>query len=162
MCEAVEHLASLLETAVEKHTRRKDFVRRVSWSLKISVMLLGMIATIILGLSFKDGSDYITYSRNAALICTALSTFLAGLASFSNVDHYWIKRKVIVSQLEALLEEFSFLRASAGVLSDQQVQSFFQRYQDVIQQQTEYWEGMLAKTPNTKMQATPTDKNEQT
>lgn len=158
MAEAEEQLKKLLEDALVKHTRRKDIVRRISWSLKIAVMLLGMIATIILGLSFKEGSNYVIYSRNGALICTALSTFLAGLASFWDIDHYWIKRKVIVTQLEGLLEEFAFCRASTTDLSDDQIQGFFQRYQDIVQQQTEYWERKLAGTPTAiKSSATADD-----
>jgi hypothetical protein len=158
MTEAQEHLKKLLEEAVVKHTRRKDTVRRISWSLKIVVMLLGMIATIILGFSFKEGSDYVIYSRNGALICTALSTFFSGLASFWDIEHYWIKRKVIVTQLEGLLEEFEFCLTGTTDLSNDQIQGFFQRYQNIVQQQTEYWEGKLAGTPTTtKASATADD-----
>ncbi len=160
MTEAEEHLMNLLETAVLKHTRKKDRARRASWFLKIAVMLLGMIATIFLGLTFKEGSAYITFSRNAALICTALSAFLAGLASFWNVDHYWIKRKVIVTQLEELLDELEFSRASTAALSNDQIKSFFHSYRDVVRQQTEYWEGVLASTPTAKEPSKAADDDE--
>lgn len=146
MSESESHVKQLLETAVIEHTRRKDKVRRATWSIRITIMLLGMIATVLLGLSFSDSAAYLSYSRNAALICTALGTFLAGLAAFWNLDTYWIKRKVILTHLQALQQEFEFRQSQMQPMPAVEVERFFQRYNEIIQQQTEYWEGMLART----------------
>jgi hypothetical protein len=158
MADSEDYLKKLLDDALKKHTKRKDVVRRISWSLKISTMLLGMTATIILGMSFKEDSAYIMYSRNGALICTALSTFLAGLASLWNIDHYWVKRKVIVSQLEALVEEFEFRRTMVSPMQENQIRGYFKRYQDIVEQQTEYWEEMLARASQTTISSPDTSK----
>lgn len=149
MTNAEEYLVSLLEDALKKHTKRKNFVRRIAWLLKISIMLLGMSATVLLGLTYGEDSPNLIYSRNLAMVCTAMSTLLASLAAMWNIDHYWLKRKVIVTKIDSLLEELKFQRSISNPISENQIEQFFKRYQNIMKQQTEYWEGMLAGTsPN--------------
>ena len=166
MSSAEPYLKELLAIAVAEHTHRKDRVRKVAWTIRIAVMFLGMTSTILLGLSFSNVQWYASFSRNIALVCGAITTFLTGLAAFWNLDSYWLKRKVLLTRLKALQSAFDFSLAQHGSLTDAVLEEFFRRYMAVIGEQTQYWETLLARTtPNEKppagQQSTEADQQKQ-
>jgi hypothetical protein len=148
MKSAQEHIESVLAAALREHRRRKDRAKWLTWSLRIAVMFLGTATTIVLGISVNEPADseYLTVSRNVALVLGALSTFLAGLASFWSIDSYWLKRKVILAQLESLSQEYAYRRAKSPDVPTEDLDYFFEKYQRILDQQTEYWESVLART----------------
>ncbi|MEV6521819.1 hypothetical protein AB0M43_07775 [Longispora sp. NPDC051575] len=140
--DAYEHLNTLLSTAIAEHRKRKDSLRRASWALHISVMLIGATSTVLLGLQFSS-TGYLAWSRNVALVLGALSMFAGGLLTFWNLDIYWLKRKVILNQLVMLYEELQFLRVASDSLSIEDLRPIFVRYVTLLGQHNDYWQELL-------------------
>ena len=146
MPDSISQFKNMLDRAVIEHRKRKDFIKRVNWILKITAMFMGMVATLSLGLTYGDNDAFVEYSKNVALVSTTFATFLTGLSSFWDTERYWLQRKIISSQLDRLQDEFEFSNATTEQLSSRQLRSFFQKYQEIIQQKTDYWEGMLSRS----------------
>ncbi|WP_067809184.1 SLATT domain-containing protein [Nocardia beijingensis] len=139
-----KHLKELLDSAVESHGTRKNTLRRASWFLHISAMVLGGVSTILLGLQI-DSETYATVSRNVALVIVALTTLIASLLTYWNLDAYWLKRKVIYNDLVALRERFNYLRASDPEDKRAQLDKIFDDYMQLTGSHAEYWQSVLAR-----------------
>jgi hypothetical protein len=83
--------------------------KTISYALRIPVLILGAVSTIILGCQIPGSECQFVYQalvRNVALVISAASTVLVGLASFWNAEAYWLRNRVKLAQLEALREEY--------------------------------------------------------
>jgi len=74
--------------------------------------------------------------------CSALTTFLLGLAAFWNLERDWIESKVLLTKPEMLKLEFEFCRAQ-GPMDGAELVRFLNRYQSIINQNAEYWQSVL-------------------
>ncbi len=152
------------ETAIEKHSEpRRDFVlgtlnreierfdkkvgrlKLYAYGFKISVMALGMISTVLLGLNV-DVANYLQWSRNIAFVIGAAVTFLTGLESYWNIQAYRIENKIMLSQLSELKEQFRFLDSKSGGIDEDEILKIFEQYLSIVRKKSEYWKEALTKT----------------
>ena len=73
----------------KKNTRLKY----VTVFLKISIILLGTVSTIILGLNINQNM-YIECSRNIAFVFGALITLISAILTTFDIEKFWIKNKL--------------------------------------------------------------------
>ena len=71
---------------MNEYRGREKHVKRLNWTTRIVAMILGMGSTVLLGLRVEAHPEFLSLSRNAALVCSALTTFLLGLAAFWNLE----------------------------------------------------------------------------
>ena len=87
-----QFLFDSLDKAVEKYRAESKRLKRWSFGLRITLLLLSGTSTILLGLNVTSDNGYALWSRNAALVLGAASTFVVGLSAFWNLEQYWLKQ----------------------------------------------------------------------
>ena len=146
MADQERYFAETLDKSIDEQRRRKDFVRRLFWALQITVMLLGTLSTVLLGVNTGD-AGYVALSRNLVLCFSALAALLTGLSAFWNLEIYWLKRKAVLNRLVTLRREFEFRRVRGVALSQEELQELFTRYLAILDLHAEYWDNVLAQAP---------------
>ena len=135
-----QFLFDSLDKAVEKYRAESKRLKRWSFSLRITLLLLSGTSTILLGLNVTPDNGYALWSRNAALVLGAVSTFVVGLSAFWNLEQYWLKQKVLFARLRALRERCHFEQAKTGHLSIEEIEHAFQEFRALMDDRIEYWE----------------------
>jgi hypothetical protein len=133
-----------LDEAVSKYDSESKRLKRWSFSLRITILLLAALSTVLLGWNAEDNPDYLVWSRNAALAIGAVSTFLVGLSAFWNIETNWLKQKVLLARVRALRERCQFLQAKME-LSSEEVEAAFAEYRAMMEDRIEYWEALASR-----------------
>jgi hypothetical protein len=134
---ATEHsldpLVKHTEGAFEKLATSSNRAKGITYALRIPVMILGASAAIVLGYQVPTDcqSSYQLVSRNIALILSATITLLTGLASFWDVESYWLRKRTKLAKVEALREECVLLKL-AKKDSSQEINDIISRYLAII------------------------------
>jgi len=128
--------------AIAKFRQSAQKARRITYGLRIPVLILGAVSTIILGYQMP-GSDYQVLSRNIALVISATITVLVGLASFWDIEIYWLRNRLKLAQLEALREEYVMVKLM-GKDGRAELDSIINRYLSIVNTASS-WEDTLAK-----------------
>lgn len=132
------------ESVAAIRKKKKKRSQAYAWTLHISSLVVAGLSTVLLGLQI-DNPSYVIWSRNLALVFTAIGTLAAGLLTFWNLDEYWLKQRVMLARLETLLKEFQYYLHVQDVPSRSKVDLFHRRYMTILAQQVEYWETTLVK-----------------
>lgn len=140
-------LFDALDRAVEKYQAESKRLKRWTFGLRISLLILSGASTILLGLNVTPDNGYALWSRNAALMLGAVSTFIVGLSAFWNLEQYWLKQKVLFARVRALRERCHFDQARTGKLSAEQVEQAFLEFRALMDDRIEYWERAATSSP---------------
>lgn len=140
-----DYVLGKLNREIERLDKKVGKLKRLAYGFKISVMALGMISTVLLGFNINN-ENYLQFSRNAAFIIGALITLLTGMESYWNIQNYWIKKQIMLSQLKELKEQFRFLDIKSNGIDDDGILKIFEQYLSIVRKESEYWEQVLART----------------
>ena len=133
-------LFASLDRSVDKYSAESRRLKRWTFSLRITLLLLSGISTVLLGLNVASDNGYALWSRNVALVLGALSTFVVGLSAFWNVEQYWLKQKVLFARLRALRERCLYEQSKTGHLTANDIDSAFLEFRSLMDDRIEYWE----------------------
>jgi hypothetical protein len=134
-------LKALLDWTLSDEGNREHNIRIASWALHIAVLVFGGLTTVLLGLQIVD-NQYTIWSRNVALIFSALSTLATGLIAFWNIDRYWIRRKLMITELRILRERLIYTvvkDSSASEKDIERINGMFNEYTEILEKDIEYW-----------------------
>jgi hypothetical protein len=132
-----EFMMQLINTKISKIGPRTYRAKIIHYTLRIGILVLSAVSTIILGLKY-DGQSWNLVSSNLALALTATVTFLSALASFWDIENYWIRLKVMENKLKQLRYEFVFSVMGEKDLPNTKLKDFLDRF--IAIQADEYWE----------------------
>ncbi|QLG87433.1 DUF4231 domain-containing protein [Chitinibacter bivalviorum] len=122
----------------ERKSRR---LKRSTYFFKFSMLILATISTIVLGL---DAAGLQPYAKNIALVLGALITLLGGIASFLNIEEYWMRNNAIHLRLKALRDRLIYLTADLQAIEENILQSIINDYQAITESNINYWYDAIA------------------
>ncbi len=156
--ESKKFLFDLLQESTSKYRSESKRLKIWVFIFRISILLLAACSTILLGWNAGDNPGYLVWSRNLALAFGSLSTFIAGVSAFWNIETYWLKQKVLFARIRALHQRCNFMEAN-GTLSPEEIIKAFDEYRAMMDERIEYWEKLASQTtPNPYIEQTIADK----
>ena len=136
-----KYVAHLIDK-YHKYFKKKDKkYKKIVQLVKVSILLLAMISTIILGL--KDILNE-NCQINAGLILSATITFLTALSSFFNFEKYWMRNIAIHIELNILRDNFVY-EAEAKKINEDRLKYYRERLDNIQNKNVKYWENAIKK-----------------
>ena len=108
-------------------------------TVKISILLLAMISTVILGLKNVLNENC---QINMGLILSITITFLIALSSFFNFEKYWMRNISIHIKLNILQDNFAY-EAEAKKIDESRLRYYRERLEDIQKENVKYWENAI-------------------
>jgi hypothetical protein len=140
---SMEAQVDLLRTAVDKNIKtfqtRRDFNRARAFRLRLTVVGVGTLTTISLGLKPYVGfqhSDAILSS--IALVLSASVPIFAAWEAFFDHRWLWIRYTGTLNALYAIRDELNFAHAS-GEIKPTQLAALFLRLQNTLEEVNADW-----------------------
>ncbi|WP_373976672.1 DUF4231 domain-containing protein [Chitinibacter sp. SCUT-21] len=122
----------------ERKSRR---LKRTTYILKFSMLALAAVSTVVLGL---DSAMLIPHAKNIALILGAIMTLLGGIASFLNIEEYWMRNNAIHLRLKSLRDRLVYLTADLQQIEEQALHALINDYQAITESNINYWHEAIA------------------
>ena len=117
--------------------------KNIVFLYKISVLILAMISTIILGLKLTD-ECWGDFQINAGLVLSAIITFVTVLSSYFNFERYWMRNIAIHIELNILRDNF-ILDAETNQIDEEKVKFYLDKLNDIQKRNIKYWEDIIKK-----------------
>jgi hypothetical protein len=140
------------DLTIAKFRQSATKAKWITYGLRIPVFILGAASTVILGYQMP-GSDYQIVSRNIALVLSATITVLVGLASFWDIEAYWLRNRLRLAQLEALREEYVILKLM-GNHGHAELDSIINRYLSIVNTAPTWADTLAKKKPEQPQDST--------
>lgn len=109
--------------------------------IKLSILILAMINTIILGL---NGFVNISYQIVIGLVASSLITFLSAVAAYFNFEEYWMRNIAIHIELNIMRDNFIF-DANAAQMTPQKATEYQNRLTEIQKENVKYWKKVINK-----------------
>lgn len=123
-------------------SKDRKYNRIVFW-FKISVLILAMMSTIILGLKVK-AECWKNTQINMGLVLSAIITFVTVLSSYFNFERYWMRNIAIHIELNILRDNFIY-EAEANKIDDDKVKLYLKKLNEIQKRNIKYWEEIINK-----------------
>jgi hypothetical protein len=115
--------------------------KRIVSVVRISVLLLAMCSTIILGLkNIICENEQI----NIGLVLSAVITFLTAMSSFFNFEKYWMRNISIHIELNKIRDNFIF-EAEANKIDEERTKFYLKKLDEIQTNNVNYWEEAIKK-----------------
>jgi hypothetical protein len=121
--------------------RKSQRLKRTTYALKFSMLALAAASTVTLGL---DAAILLPHAKNIALVLGAIMTLLGGIASFLNIEEYWMRNNAINLRLRALRDRLTYLTADLQVIDEPALQALINDYQSITESNINYWHEAIA------------------
>ena len=110
-------------------------------TFKITLLVLAMFSTIVLGL--KTVIE-VNYQVVIGLVLSALITFITAISSYFNFEEYWMRNISIHIQLNIIRDSF-VLEAEAKKVDDQHIVHYMDELNKIQKDNINYWEKAIKK-----------------
>lgn len=114
--------------------------RRYVVVLKITILILALANTIILGLNIIDNNIQV----NVGLVLSALITFFTAVSSYFNFEEYWMRNIGIHIRLNIIRDNF-ILDAKTKALSDERAEYYKEELNKIQEGNIKYWKKAIRK-----------------
>jgi hypothetical protein len=143
------HLRNTLVSTLQSFEGKRKQNKRRAFMVYLGATMLSALVTVLLGLQGVADSKLL-YIRNGALILSATVTVLTAFDTFFNHRALWVRYTQTVSHLRALQTELEYI--SEDHLSEAQLDSLFQRMQEILANTNEWWQQERTdKSPKSKV-----------
>ena len=132
-----KYMMSLLNFKIVKVESKNDRARRLSYFLRISILLLAGLSTVILGLKAAI-PNWNSISVNIALVISSIITFMSGLAAFWDIENYRMRTKIMLNRLKELRYKFTFEAIGDSALTTEDLEKTMEEFITIIGDG--YWE----------------------
>lgn len=138
----LKYLESYVIKQVERFEHKAKKNKRWTYLLKISGFAIAGTITVLAGLN--GVSDAHTLMQSNAILCLgALSTFLASLAAFWNVERYWLENLVIADKVRLHRDKIRYAIQRHHPMTEEEMDRFWSELQQILGQRTRYWAAIL-------------------
>lgn len=103
--------------------------------LKITVLVIAMASTIILGLKAIDTDVQV----GIGLVLSACITLVTAISSYFNFEEYWMRNISIHIKLNILRDSF-VLEAEANSITDERVEHYMKKLNEIQEDNIQYWQ----------------------
>lgn len=135
----------LLNTKIAQLGHKEERSSKQKTWLRLTALVLSTVATIALGIKW-DGNSILSYHQtNIGLTLSALVTLLSAVASFWDIDNYWLRIRLMLEKLKLLRYRYAFLlsQSPATPPSDAEMNMLMEEFRNVISDG--YWEKLNTK-----------------
>ena len=103
----------LLNTKIAQIEKKEQRSSSQKMWLRLTALVLSTAVTIFLG--FKWNAEMLSdeYKANIALTLSAVVTLLATIASFWDIDNYWLHIRVMLDKLKLLRYRYAYLLSTS-------------------------------------------------
>jgi hypothetical protein len=115
--------------------------KKIVQLVKVSILLLAMISTIVLGLKNVLSENC---QINIGLVLSTSITFLTALSSFFNFEKYWMRNISIHIELNILRDNFIY-EAEAKKIDENRLDYYRETLDNIQKKNVTYWEEALKK-----------------
>ncbi len=136
-----KYVARLIEKYHTYFKKKDEEYKRIVQLVKVSILLLAMISTIVLGLKNVLSENC---QINIGLILSASITFLTALSSFFNFEKYWMRNISIHIELNILRDNFIY-EAEAKRIDENRLNYYRNKLDDIQNRNVKYWEEAIKK-----------------
>lgn len=128
-------LADLILKYHSYYSQQDTKYRIIVRILKITVLLLAMTSTIVLGLTtvIETNHQLIT-----GLIMSALITFITAVSSYFNFEEYWMRNISIHIHLNIMRDNF-ILDAESQKIDSKKIEEYMQELNAIQKNNINYW-----------------------
>ena len=139
LSEEEKHVAHLIEKYYKYFKKKDEKYKKTVQTVKVSILLLAIISTIILGLKnvLKENCQI-----NMGLILSTTITFLTALSSFFNFEKYWIRNIFIYTELNILRDNF-ICEVEAKKIDEYRLDYYRERLDFIQNKNVKYWENVI-------------------
>lgn len=138
----IEFLKQSMEEKIQSfHAKRISNKNKATW-LHISVTLLGSISTVVLGLEISENNLLIDYTKNVALVTSALITLISGYTTFFDHKDLWISYTKTRNELKKLQFEFDYYLKGELDISHDKIDEFKEKYNNILTIANQDWFGL--------------------
>ena len=134
--EETKYLWNLIDKYHKYFSRKDKTYRRLVRALKVTLLILAMLSTVILGLSQIIP---INFQVVIGLIISALITFITALSAYFNFEEYWMRNITIHIKLNILRDNFIF-DLNVGNLKPQLLHDYKDKLEKIQEENIEYWQ----------------------
>ncbi|WP_410498043.1 DUF4231 domain-containing protein [Chitinibacter sp. S2-10] len=137
----VRFLLSKILKFQQYSNRKSRQLKLITYTLKFSILTLAAASTIVLGLDLVALQPY---AKNIALVLGALVTLLGSIASFLNIEEYWMRNNAIHLRLKALRDQLIYLTADLQAIEEQALQQLISEFHAITESNINYWNDAIS------------------
>lgn len=140
-----EYLLKLLNHLIDTHTKKRGQARSAARLLKISLIVLGGVTTVLIGLrEFGTFSAIGETLGIVTLILSALATGLVAWDGFDNSGWKWAHYRDMLLRLYMIRDQVQFDANAAGGLTADLCQAHFNSLQALLSEDRDKWQSVRA------------------
>lgn len=141
LSEEGKYVANLIYKYHRYFSRQDKKYRMIVRAFKITLLVLAMISTIVLGLKTVIEVDCQVV---IGLILSALITFVTAVSSYFNFEEYWMRNISIHIQLNIIRDSFA-LEAEAKKIDNERITHYMGELTNIQKGNISYWEKAIKK-----------------
>jgi len=133
----VAFLRDRLQKNIQSFYAKRSQNRKLAFGLKLSVVILGSIATIFLGVkSYLKDSEWLSA---LALVVTASVPILVTWETFFNYRWLWVRYTSTLNNLYSISDDLEYAMSRQVKLSKKEVDELYERLQAALQETNTDW-----------------------
>lgn len=136
-----KYVADLIHKYHRYFSEQDKKYRVVVRTFKVTLLVLAMISTIVLGLKTVIEVDYQVVT---GLVLSALITFITAISSYFNFEEYWMRNISIHIQLNIIRDSF-ILEAESKKIDDKRITYYMCELTNIQKENINYWEKAIKK-----------------
>ena len=131
-----KYLWELIDKYHKYFSLKDKIYRRIVRVLKVTLLILAMLSTVVLGLSQIIP---INFQVIIGLIISALITFITAISAYFNFEEYWMRNITIHIKLNILRDNFIF-DLNVDNLTPQVLNDYKDKMEKIQEENIEYWQ----------------------
>lgn len=136
-----KYIADLIHKYHRYFSGQDKRYRKIVRAFKITLLVLAMISTVVLGLKTVIEVDCQVV---IGLILSALITFITAISSYFNFEEYWMRNISIHIQLNIIRDSF-ILEAEAEKIDNERIKHYMGELTNIQKGNISYWEKAIKK-----------------
>ncbi len=136
-----KYVADLIHTYHRYFSGQDKKYRMIVRTFKITLLVLAMISTIVLGL--KTAIE-VNCQVVIGLVLSALITFITAISSYFNFEEYWMRNISIHIQLNIIRDSF-ILEAEEKKIDNDRITYYMDELTSIQKGNISYWEKAIKK-----------------
>ena len=135
----IDFLRTQLQTNINGFRNLRAVSKRKAFVLRMSVVLLGALTTLLLGL--KSNPLFESYENEisaAALLCSATVPILSAWDAFFDYRWLWVRYTSAQQTLYGVLDDLEF-EMGAGPISDARLEELYKRFRAALEETNSAW-----------------------
>ncbi len=135
----VAFLRDQLQKNIQSFYAKRSQNRKLAFGLKLSVVILGSIATIFLGIKSYFPNKDSEWLTALALVITASVPILVTWETFFNYRWLWVRYTSTLNNLYSISDDLEYAMSRQVKLSKKEVDELYERLQAALQETNTDW-----------------------